>query len=161
MLAGAVSTYLRRYGVLPGRRAVLLTNNDNAYRAALDLIDAGASVAAIVDLRPEASGLMAEAARARGIEVLANHAIVATSGALRVNGVTVMPLARGGVFGVARPLSCDLLLQSGGWTLSWQGADNGPNDFPGATSIYEGLKAQIDAAGGRAILSPDGTSARY
>jgi sarcosine oxidase subunit alpha len=118
MLAGAVSTYLRRYGVLAGRRAVLLTNNDSAYRAALDLVDAGASVAAIVDLRPEASGLMAEAARARGIEVLGNHAIVATSGALRVNGVTVMPLARGGVFGVARPLSCDLVLQSGGWTPS-------------------------------------------
>src|SRR5207237_3402226 len=34
MLAGAASTYLRRYGVMPGRRAVLLTNNDKAYRCA-------------------------------------------------------------------------------------------------------------------------------
>ena len=49
-------------------------------------------------------------------------------------------------------------MQAGGWTLSWQGADNGPNDFPGATSIYDGLKAQLDAAGGVALLSLDGTS---
>jgi len=118
MLANAVSAYVRRYGVLPGRRAVLLTNNDGAYRAALDLAEAGGTVAAIVDLRPEVSGLLVEAARARGIEVLAHHAIVATSGKLRVDGVTVMPLARGGVFGVARALSCDLVLHSGGWTPS-------------------------------------------
>src|SRR4029077_20048100 len=51
-------------------------------------------------------------------------------------------------------------MQAGGWTLSWQGADNDPNDFPGATSIYGGLKSQIDAGGGQALLSPDGTSAQ-
>ena len=52
----------------------------------------------------------------------------------------------------------NIAMQAGGWTLSWQGADNGPNDFPGATSIYDGLKAQLDAAGGVALLSLDGTS---
>ncbi|HET6930184.1 MAG TPA: glycoside hydrolase family 3 N-terminal domain-containing protein [Candidatus Acidoferrum sp.] len=54
----------------------------------------------------------------------------------------------------------NVAMQAGGWTLSWQGADNGPNDFPGATSIYQGLKAEIEAAGGRALLSPDGTTAQ-
>ena len=54
----------------------------------------------------------------------------------------------------------NVAMQAGGWTLSWQGADNGPNDFPGATSIYGGLKPQLDAAGGQALLSPDGTSAQ-
>ncbi len=118
MLANAVSTYVRRYGVLPGRRAVLLTNNDGAYRAALDLAEAGATVAAIVDLRPEAAGPAVDAARAKGIEVLANHAITATTGKLRVDGVAVMQLARGGTFGEARSVSCDLVLHSGGWTPS-------------------------------------------
>jgi sarcosine oxidase subunit alpha len=118
MLANAVSTYVRRYGVLPGRRAVLLTNNDGAYRAALDLAEAGGTVAAIVDLRPEVPGPMIDAVRAKGIEVLANHAITGTSGKLRVDGVTVMQLARGGVFGEPRSLSCDLVLHSGGWTPS-------------------------------------------
>src|ERR1700751_2212726 len=52
----------------------------------------------------------------------------------------------------------NVAMQAGGWTLSWQGADNGPNDFPGATSIYQGLRAEIDATGGRALFSPDGTT---
>ena len=51
-------------------------------------------------------------------------------------------------------------MQTGGWTLSWQGNDNSAADFPGASSIYEGLKQQIDAAGGQALFSPDGTSAQ-
>ena len=37
MLASAVSTYLHRYGVLPGRDAVVFTNNDDGYQCALDL----------------------------------------------------------------------------------------------------------------------------
>ena len=47
--------------------------------------------------------------------------------------------------------------QSGGWSITWQGTNNKNEDFPGATSIYAGLKAQIDTAGGNAILSPNGT----
>src|SRR6201987_2394435 len=54
----------------------------------------------------------------------------------------------------------NVAMQAGGWTLSWQGTDNGPNDFPGATSIYQGLRAEIDATGGRALFSPDGTTAQ-
>ena len=34
--ASAVRTYVNRYGVRPGNRAVVFTNNDSAYRAALD-----------------------------------------------------------------------------------------------------------------------------
>ena len=48
-------------------------------------------------------------------------------------------------------------MQSGGWTLSWQGNDNGPDDFPGATSIYKGLADAAQARGGEAILSADGS----
>ncbi|WP_350608681.1 glycoside hydrolase family 3 C-terminal domain-containing protein, partial [Pseudoalteromonas sp. MER144-MNA-CIBAN-0113] len=43
--------------------------------------------------------------------------------------------------------------QSGGWSITWQGTNNQNADFPGATSIYAGLKTQIKAAGGNAILS--------
>ena len=46
--------------------------------------------------------------------------------------------------------------QSGGWSITWQGTNNKNEDFPGATSIYAGLKTQIDTAGGNAILSPNG-----
>ena len=56
MLAAAVRTYLNRFAVRPGERAVVLTTNDDAYRTALDLHAASVPVAAVVDLRPEARG---------------------------------------------------------------------------------------------------------
>jgi beta-glucosidase len=50
--------------------------------------------------------------------------------------------------------------QSGGWTLNWQGTGTKPEDFPGATSIWAGLRAHITAAGGSAELSANGRYAR-
>src|SRR5690606_28294692 len=46
--------------------------------------------------------------------------------------------------------------QSGGWTLTWQGDGTTRADFPHADSIWEGLQAQVEAAGGTAELSVDG-----
>jgi len=50
----------------------------------------------------------------------------------------------------------DIGQQSGGWTLSWQGTGNKPSDFPGATSIYQGIKSKVVAAGGAVELAADG-----
>jgi beta-glucosidase len=46
--------------------------------------------------------------------------------------------------------------QTGGWTIDWQGDHNGNRDFPGATSIFGGIKAAVAAGGGSAVLSKDG-----
>ncbi len=48
-------------------------------------------------------------------------------------------------------------MQSGGWTITWQGTGNNNNDFPGGSSIYAGIKSQVDAAGGQLQLSSDGS----
>ncbi|WP_156680750.1 2Fe-2S iron-sulfur cluster-binding protein [Sphingomonas profundi] len=56
MLSQAVRTYVRRFGVVPGRRVVIATNNDDAYRTADALAEAGADVVAILDARPAGSG---------------------------------------------------------------------------------------------------------
>ncbi|HLA72888.1 MAG TPA: glycoside hydrolase family 3 protein [Steroidobacteraceae bacterium] len=50
--------------------------------------------------------------------------------------------------------------QAGGWTISWQGTGNANADFPGATSIYAGIRAAVTAAGGTAELAPDGSHTR-
>jgi len=55
MMAGAVQTYLNRYGVAPGKRVTLFANNDGARAAARDLMAAGVQVAAILDSRASAS----------------------------------------------------------------------------------------------------------
>jgi len=109
MLAEAARTYVNRYGVLPGRRVALVANHDAAYRAALDLQAAGASVAAI-DLRPDPAGARVAAARARGIAVTGGATILATAGARRVRRITV---ASDG--GAPLDLEVDLVAMSGGW----------------------------------------------
>ncbi|MEW5249381.1 glycoside hydrolase family 3 protein [Microbulbifer sp. 2201CG32-9] len=51
----------------------------------------------------------------------------------------------------------NLSKQSGGWTISWQGTGNSREDFPGATSLFAGFQAVVEAAGGRIALSEDGS----
>jgi len=46
--------------------------------------------------------------------------------------------------------------QSGGWTISWQGTGNNNDDFPGGTSIYDGIVTAVERAGGEIELSEDG-----
>jgi len=46
--------------------------------------------------------------------------------------------------------------QSGGWTITWQGTNNVNADFPGGTSIYDGFKQQVEAAGGSVELNVQG-----
>lgn len=46
--------------------------------------------------------------------------------------------------------------QSGGWSITWQGTGNVNSDFPGGSSIYQGFKEQVTAAGGKVTLSTQG-----
>lgn len=50
----------------------------------------------------------------------------------------------------------DIGKQSGGWTISWQGTGNVKSDFPGATSILDGLEEAVAAIGGSVQHSPTG-----
>ncbi|MCZ6861382.1 MAG: 2Fe-2S iron-sulfur cluster-binding protein, partial [Alphaproteobacteria bacterium] len=76
MMGGAAQRLIRLYGVRPGDRAVVTATTDDGYAVALDLLDAGVQVAAIVDLRksPPASE-MQNAVRGRDIPVLAGSTI--------------------------------------------------------------------------------------
>ncbi|MGW1714047.1 sarcosine oxidase subunit alpha family protein [Streptomyces sp. NPDC002156] len=117
MLAGAVRTYLNRYAVAPGSRAVVSTTNDRAYDAVADLHAAGVDIAAVVDARTELSDRAAQLAGATGVRVLTGSAVVDTAGEGRLTGVTVQALdADGQLTGAAESFDCDLLAVSGGWS---------------------------------------------
>lgn len=110
MLAQAARTYVRRFGVLPGGRAVVATTGDDGYRTAFALADAGAEVAAVLDARAEAPAGLLAAARER-FPVHLDAAPVKTRGAgHHLAGVR----ARGG--GAEFDLDADLLAVSGGFT---------------------------------------------
>jgi len=65
----------------------------------------------------------------------------------------IVPIDPRGRILVTGPGADDIGQQSGGWTISWQGTGNSNGDFPGATSILEGISAQVTAAGGSVIRS--------
>jgi len=113
MLAGAARTYVQRYAVRPGTRAVVLTNNDSAYAAALALSQAGVAIAAVVDVRPEAetTGTLPRSARIAALPVVARSAIVVAHGSKRVRAVEIAALAGR----ATQRMECDLVCVSGGW----------------------------------------------
>ncbi len=117
MLAGAARSYLKRFAARPGRMAVVFANNDGAYRAALELNAGGVAVTALVDPRPAPKGAWSEALEAGGVEHLAGHAVVATHGRKRIQGVEVAPVSPDGreITGRHRFITCDFLANSGGW----------------------------------------------
>ncbi len=68
----------------------------------------------------------------------------------------LLPLRAGSRILVAGPGADSIGMQCGGWTLSWQGNDNRNTDFPGARSIYDGLRDAVLAGGGTVELQADG-----
>ena len=118
MVANAVSTYIQRYGVVPGKDLVLMTTNDNAYRAALDWHDAGHNVVAIVDTRKNPKGALVEAARERGMTVMLGSGVVDVQGSKRVTGVSIAKLNEAGdqIEGSVIEVKADTVASSGGWS---------------------------------------------
>jgi heterotetrameric sarcosine oxidase alpha subunit len=114
MLASAAAGYIQRYGVAPGRRAVLFTNNDSAYDQISVLQAAGIEIAAVVDCRPVVSGNCAE--KARGLWLRTGHAVTQAIGRHALQGVRIGRISGGVVQGPAGYETCDICLVSGGWT---------------------------------------------
>ncbi len=118
LLAGAVSTYIRRYGVVPGNKLVLSTSNDHAYRTALDWADVGREVVAIVDARANPQGDWVDAAKAKGIRIITGSAVIEAKGEKRVSAARVAKIDIGAfkVTGQAETLACDTIASSGGYS---------------------------------------------
>nr|WP_256835420.1 sarcosine oxidase subunit alpha [Pseudomonas oleovorans] len=118
MLAGAVSTYVRRYGVAPGQELVLSTNNDYAYRVVLDWLDAGRKVVAVADARSNPRGAWVEEARARGVRILTGSAVVEARGSKRVTGARICAIDTKAhkVTSPGEVVDCDLIVSSGGYS---------------------------------------------
>lgn len=119
MLASAVSTYLHRWGVRAGERALVFTNNNGAWQTAFDLAAAGVTVTGIVDARPAPEESLMSRAAQLGIPVHPHATVVSTAGRKRVHSAAVRRLdGRGGVTGAATTIACDVIAVSGGWSPS-------------------------------------------
>ena len=88
MLAGAVRSYVNRFGVAPGQQVAVFTNNSDGLRTAADLEARGIAVSAVIDAR-------------RG------DAVIDTSGRKGLRSLTLND---------GRKISADCLAVSGGWS---------------------------------------------
>ncbi|WP_269514559.1 glycoside hydrolase family 3 protein [Brevundimonas subvibrioides] len=89
---------------------------------------------------------------------LAREAVRRSLVLLKNNG-GVLPIHGNGTVLVAGTAADDIGQAAGGWTLSWQGTGNSNADFPNGQSIWGGINEAMSNAGGRAVLSPDGSFA--
>ena len=115
MLASAMRDYLVNWAVVPGRRVVIVTNNDDAYRSAIALAEAGVEVVAVLDPRAQARGALPERARALGIRVAEGMAVHHVKGRKRVKAVALCR-HEGDGGAVAEVIACDAVGMSGGWS---------------------------------------------
>ena len=72
------------------------------------------------------------------------------------NNNNILPVSPKSRILIAGDGADNIAKQAGGWSVSWQGTDNTNADFPNATSVYAGLRQQIEASGGTVELSVDG-----
>ena len=102
MTAGALRSYINRYGAAPGRTYTIFGNNDSAFETALCLQEAGLHIAAYVDSRSDTT-ITGDFPIFRGA-VVSN-----TAGRKNLKSITVRH--NGG----EDKISTDVLAVSGGW----------------------------------------------
>ena len=156
MLGSAAQRLIRLYGVKPGNRAVVATANRDGYGVALDLLDAGAEVACVVDVRsnpPEDE--MSSALMHRHVPVLVGSTLreaVPTPGGGGVRAVKIAHLES--AERAARrydSFACDTIAMSGSYApaaalLHQAGGRVSLQDGSGGFSVHD-LPAHIAAAG--------------
>lgn len=125
MLCSAVTRLMKLYAVKPGSKAVVLTGNDDGYFTALELMDNGVEVAAIVDMRqthpyPELLGTLKQ----KGIRVIQNATVyeaLPTKGNKHIRGVDIRSIVSQGEVGpTGQTIDCDLLCMSAGYMPAYQ-----------------------------------------
>ena len=156
MLGSAAQRLIRLYGVRPGRQGLVLAGHDNGYGVALDLLDAGVEVAAVVDLRPAPlASPLAQAVAARGVRVLTGHGVVEAvplRGNRHIQAAVIAPLgADGAETGRRDTVDCDLLCMSPGYLpayqLALQAGGRLAHDEANASFAIAGMPETVHLAG--------------
>lgn len=147
LLGSAAQRLMRHYAILPGRRAVVFAGNRDGYRVALDLIEAGVEVAALVDPRKaQDHEALASELVAAGVKIMLGARIVEADGKRHVSSVTVR-FANG----ASDRIACDLVAVSSVYVPTYQlalqaGAKLGYDDVTAQFSII-GLPRHLALAG--------------
>ncbi|MDP2247825.1 MAG: 2Fe-2S iron-sulfur cluster-binding protein [Nitrosomonadales bacterium] len=122
MLGSAAQRLISRYAVMPFSKGVVVTANAHGYRVALDLLNAGSKVVALVDMRAESQRdqIVGELVR-KGVKIYAASCVyeaVPTKDKLGVRAAVICPFDEAsGIANTDKPvtLECDGIAMSAGW----------------------------------------------
>ena len=118
MVSSAAQRLMRHYGVRPGRRAVVYAGHGDGALAALDLIDAGVAVEAI--LAPAGHPMDTppiDAVAARGVRILTDATVIEATGGAGNRHIRSVRVSHAGSEAM---LPCDLLVTAAGYTPGYQ-----------------------------------------
>ena len=107
MLASALQTFANRFALVPGKRAVIVTNNDSAYETAFDLSAHDVAVT-IADQRKTIAGELMAKAASHGVVIFPESGIAEVVASPDVTAVKLSGRH-------AVTIECDALGSSGGW----------------------------------------------
>ncbi len=121
MMGSAAQRLIRLYGVRPGRSAVVFTSNNFGYGVALDLLECGTTVEAVVDTRENPTNSLTPLLKEYDVKLVTGANVIAgisTPKGDHVMGVEVV--AQNRPLTEAFRISCDLLCVSTGFVPSSQ-----------------------------------------
>ena len=118
MLSSAAQRLMRLYAVAPGTRGVIATANDHGYELALDLLEAGIEVAAVVDLRSDpGTNALTDAMIEHGVRVERGKTIYEAIGKDHVEAVRLARIeGRGRTGEPGARVACDFVCTATGYS---------------------------------------------
>ncbi|MGI9509505.1 MAG: glycine cleavage T C-terminal barrel domain-containing protein, partial [Geminicoccaceae bacterium] len=153
MLSSAAGRLMRLYAVAPGRTAVIATANDHGYELALDMLDAGIEIAALVDLRRQPpSNPVVDEVNARAVRVERGKTIHEAIGKDHVEGVRLARIdGLGGTGNPGPAIPCDVVCTATGYSpagnLVWYAGGAFAYDEESAMHQVSSLPSGVIAAG--------------
>lgn len=158
MLGSAAQRLMHRYSVLPFSNGVVFTANDYGYRVALDLLQAGVKVAALVDLRARADeSALPDQLLKRGVKIIPASCIYEVQANADKSGVKSVTIARyDSASNEAQlhdkiTLACDGVAMCAGWVptanLLYQAGTQMRYDYGVHQFVPQRLPAGMFAAG--------------
>ncbi|MGB7055899.1 MAG: NAD(P)/FAD-dependent oxidoreductase [bacterium] len=112
--AGAVQTMMNVYGVVPGKRALVIGSGNIGLIVPYQLLQAGVAVAAIVEIMDKVGGYHVHAAKIKraGVPIYLKHTIIEAQGK---NSVEAAVISKVGddytcLLGTEKTIECDMIL---------------------------------------------------
>ena len=112
MSSNSISTYVNRFGVIPGKNIILYTNNDYSYQMIFDLLQNGIKVNGVIDVRKNINEEILYKLQENNINIILDHQIIKAFGDKSINKINISSINTKNEINI----ECNLLAVSNGFS---------------------------------------------